>query len=134
MAALKREGVDARLLEAKETSLLGSLKYNTGQCIPINIMAQEFIDTVEEHGLDPAGCVLWIARGEIACNLKMIPHRIGASSTGMAGAWSDARSTRGLSLMDISLRATVNCYFAFMFGGLLRKIGCKSGRMRRCRA
>ena len=30
-----------------------------------------------------------------------------------------------LSMMDISLRATVNVYLAFMFGGLLRRVGCK---------
>jgi predicted nucleotide-binding protein (sugar kinase/HSP70/actin superfamily) len=28
-------------------------------------------------------------------------------------------------MMDISLRATVNTYLAFMFGGLLRRVGCK---------
>ncbi|MEN6446635.1 MAG: acyl-CoA dehydratase activase [Syntrophaceae bacterium] len=126
VAALKREGVDARLLEAKETSLLKSLKYNTGQCIPISIMAQEFIDTVEEHGLDPARCVLWIARGEIACNLKMIPHHIKSILNGYGRGMERAQVYHGeLSMMDISLRATVNCYFAFMFGGLLRKLGCK---------
>ena len=30
-----------------------------------------------------------------------------------------------LSLSDISMQASIEAYFAHMFGGMLRKIGCK---------
>ncbi len=30
-----------------------------------------------------------------------------------------------ISMSDISMQASIEAYFAFMFGGMLRKIGCK---------
>ncbi len=126
VASLKREGIDARLMEESETSLLKSLRFNTGQCIPINILAQEFIDSIQKQGLDPARCTLWICRGMIACNLKMIPHHIKHILNNYGKGMEHATVYHGeLSMMDITLRATVNVYLAFMFGGLLRKVGCK---------
>ena len=126
VASLQREGIDARLIDESETSLLKSLKYNTGQCIPINILAQEFIDSIQKQGLDPSKCTLWICRGQIACNLKMIPHHIKHILNNYGQGMEHATVYRGeLSMMEISLRATVNVYLAFMFGGLLRKVGCK---------
>jgi predicted CoA-substrate-specific enzyme activase len=126
VASLQREGIDARLIDESETSLLKSLKYNTGQCIPINIMAQEFIDSIQKQGLDPNKCTLWICKGQIACNLKMIPHQIKYILNNYGQGMEHARVYHGeLSMMDISLRATINVYLAFMFGGLLRRVGCK---------
>ena len=126
VASLKREGIDARLTEGSESSLLTGLKYNTGQCIPINIMAQEFIDSMLKHDTDPSRCVLWMCSGTIACNLKMIPHHIKNILNSHGKGMERADVYLGeISMMDISLRATVNVYLAFMFGGLLRRVGCK---------
>ena len=126
VASLKREGIDARLTEGNEASLLSGLKYNTGQCIPINIMAQEFIDSMLKDDLDPSRCALWMCSGTIACNLKMIPHHIKNILNSHGKGMERADVYLGeISMMDISLRATVNTYLAFMFGGLLRRVGCK---------
>lgn len=126
VASLKREGIDARLTEGSEESLLTGLKYNTGQCIPINIMAQEFIDSTLIHDMDPSRCVLWMCSGTIACNLKMIPYHIKNILNSHGKGMERADVYLGeISMMDISLRATVNTYLAFMFGGLLRRVGCK---------
>jgi predicted CoA-substrate-specific enzyme activase len=125
VSSLQREGLDARLIEERETSLLKSLKYNTGQCIPINILAQEYIDSIQKDCLDPGMCALWICKGQIACNLKMIPHHIKYILNKYGQGMENAVVYHGeLSMMDISLRATVNVYLAFMFGGLIRRIGC----------
>jgi predicted CoA-substrate-specific enzyme activase len=126
VASLQREGIDVRLIEESKTSLQTSLKYNTGQCIPINILAQEFIDSIQRQGLDPGKCTLWICKGHIACNLKMIPHHIKSILNSYGQGMEHATVYHGeLSMMDISLRATVSVYLAFMFGGLLRRVGCK---------
>ncbi|HVN71969.1 MAG TPA: acyl-CoA dehydratase activase-related protein, partial [Desulfomonilia bacterium] len=126
VAALNREGIDARLVRESESGLTKSLKYNTSQCIPINIMAQEFIDSIISYGLDPAKCALWIARGELACNLKMIPHHIKNILDSYGRGMERATVYQGeISMMDVSARTTVNVYLAFMFGGLLRKIACR---------
>jgi len=126
VASLKREGLDARLLEESETSMQKSLKYNTGQCIPLSILAQEFIDYVEAYNLDPARCVMWMGKAEIACNLKMIPHYIKGVLNAYGNGMEKAEVYHAdFSMMDISLRATLNGYLAFMFGGMLRRISCK---------
>ncbi len=125
-ANLRREGLDARLLEHSDGSVTEGLKYNTGQCIPIHIMAQEYMDTIQRHDLDPADCVLWMARGEIACNLKLIPHQIKMALAAHGRGMERADVYHGeLSMMDISVRAAPGVYFSFMFGGLLRRICCR---------
>lgn len=126
VANLVREGLDARLLEPSPESTLKGMRYNSGQCIPINIIAQEYIDAIERSGLDPARCALWMFRGEIACNLKLIPHHIKNVLNSYGGGMEKAEVYLGeISMMDISVRATLNAYFAFMFGGLLRRVACR---------
>jgi predicted CoA-substrate-specific enzyme activase len=126
VANLKRAGIDARLLEETPTCIQKSLRYNNGQCLPLSIIAQEFIDFVATRDLDPARTVLWMADSQIACNIKLYPHHIKsilhAHGKGMqkAGVY-----VGGMSFMDISLKLPINTYFAYMFGGFIRKIGCR---------
>jgi len=126
VATLKSEGIDARLLEETDTSIQKSLRFNSGQCIPLNIIAQEFIDYAEKHDLDPAKTVLWMLDTTLACNLRMYPHHIknifNTYGKGMSKAGVYAG---GLSFMDISIKLPVDTYFAYMFGGLIRKMGCR---------
>jgi len=125
-ANMQREGIDARLLEETETGMQKGLVHNSGQCIPLNIIAQEFIDYVEKHDLDPGKTVLWNMSSTMACNLSMFPYHtrtiLNAYGKGMekAGIYSGA-----MSFADVSLKLPVNAYFAYLFGGLLRKMGCK---------
>ena len=44
---LKRIGIDARLMKSSDLIIKKSMAHNTGQCLPINIIAQEFIDYIE---------------------------------------------------------------------------------------
>ncbi len=126
VAAFQREGYDARLLKETEASVRKSLRHNTGQCIPLNIIAQEFADYVEHHNLDPAQSVLWMASGEIACNLKLYPYHIKRLVNGLGNGMEKASVYNGdITLSDISHRISMNAYFAFMFGGMLRKMACR---------
>jgi predicted CoA-substrate-specific enzyme activase len=126
VAGLRRVGIDARLIEESPTCIQKSLRYNSGQCIPLNIIAQEFIDYVESHRLDPAKTALWMISSTISCNLGLFPHHIktllDAYGQGMekVGIY-----TGSLSFTDISLKLPLNTYLAYMVGGLVRKIGCK---------
>ncbi|MGD9287816.1 MAG: acyl-CoA dehydratase activase, partial [Desulfobacterales bacterium] len=126
VAGLRRVGIDARLLEETTTCIQKSLRYNSGQCIPLNIIAQEFVDYVESHQLEPENTVLWLVSSTISCNLGLFPYHIktllSAHGRGMekVGIY-----TGSLSLADISLKLPLNTYLAFMLGGLVRKLGCK---------
>jgi predicted CoA-substrate-specific enzyme activase len=126
VANLRRAGVDARLLNENETSIQKGLRYNTGQCLPLNIIAQGFIDYIENHNLDPEKTVLWLAHSEIACNIRLYPHHIKHILDTYGNGMQKAGVYVGyLSLSDISLKLPINTYFAYMFGGLVRKIGCR---------
>ncbi len=126
VANLKSEGIDARLLEETGTSIQKSLRLNSGQCIPLNIIAQEFIDYVENHDLEPANTVLWIMATTLACNLRMFPHHIKNILDSHGRGMSEAEIYTGsMSFSDLSIKLPINSYFAYMFGGLVRKMGCK---------
>lgn len=125
-ANLMRAGFDARCLEETSAVIRQSMRFNSGQCTPLNIIAQEFIDYVETRKLDPAQTVLWMPAGEIACNIKLYPHYIKNILDSYGNGMQEAEVYPGqLSMLDISVMLPVNNYFAYMFGGIIRKIGCK---------
>ena len=103
-ANLKRTGMDARPLDETRASIRNSMRYNTGQCLPLNIIAQEFIDYVQTRDLDPAKTTLWMVAGEIACNIKLYPHHIkhilNSHGNGMekAGVYVGKLSTADISM------------------------------------
>jgi len=126
VANLQKEGFDARLLQGSETLMRKSMRFNSGQCTPLTIIAQEFIDYIETHDLDPGRTLLWIGASNIACNIGLYAHQIqnilDRYGNGMqkAGVY-----TGNLSMADISMKLPVNTYFGYMFGGLLKKMGSR---------
>jgi predicted nucleotide-binding protein (sugar kinase/HSP70/actin superfamily) len=124
-ANLKREGVDAIVMKETTASIQKGVRYNTGQCIPLNAIVQAFVDTVEERNLDPEKTALWMFKAGV-CSVKLFPlhmkHLLQAYGKGMEKI---AVCTGEISFSDISVRAALNTYFAFMFGGMLRKMACK---------
>ena len=124
-ATLKREGINAYLIEETQGGIQRSMKFNTGQCIPASSIAQGFIETVEKHGLDPENTLLWISRSNI-CNLKLYPNYISTILAAYGKGMEKTGVYHGeLTYIDISLRASMNAYFSHMFGGMIRKMGCK---------
>ena len=125
-ATLRREGYTVHLMEETASSIRESLKTNTGQCIPLNAIAQGYMNCIEEKGLDPAETVLWLNNSTIACNIRLYPHHIKTLLNARGGGMEGAGVFCGeLSFIDISVRAAMNAYFAYMFGGMLRKVACR---------
>lgn len=126
VATLKNQGYDAFLMEENNETLKKSILTNTGQCIPLNAIAAGFIHTVNKYDIDPARAVLWLSKSDIACNIKMYPYHINKILEREQNGFQHSSVYKGeLSLFDISFKASTNTYFAYMFGGLLRSIGCK---------
>jgi predicted nucleotide-binding protein (sugar kinase/HSP70/actin superfamily) len=126
VANLQKEGFDARLLKGSETLMRRSMRFSSGQCTPLAIIAQDFIDYIETHDLDPGRTLLWVGASKIACNIGLYGHQIHK----ILGDYGNDMQTAGvhtgdLSLADISMKLPVNTYFGFMFGGLLKKMGCR---------
>jgi predicted CoA-substrate-specific enzyme activase len=126
VANLRHFGIDARLLEEDQLTIQKSMRHNSGQCIPLNIIAQEFVDYVDKHKLAPETAVLWTIGGNLSCNLPLYPHFIKSLLERYGGGMEKAGVYAGeLSQLDISPLLVPNVYFSMLFGGLLRRLGCK---------
>lgn len=126
VATLQREGYKAYLMNETESSIRAGLRHNSGQCIPLNAIAEGYMDCIEENGLDPAATVLWLNDSTISCNIALYPHHIKTIVDGQGRGMEGAGVYSGeLSFIDISIRAAMNAYFSYMFGGMLRKVACR---------
>jgi len=126
VANLKRNGIDARLLQPSELSIKKSMAYNTSQCLPVNIMTQEFIDYVEANNLKPEDSMLWMVRCYLTCNLRLYPFHIKNLLESYGHGFEKASVYAGLfTHLEIAIGVSYNAYFAYLLGGLIRKVGCK---------
>jgi predicted nucleotide-binding protein (sugar kinase/HSP70/actin superfamily) len=125
-ANLRREGVDARELAEDEGVIRKAMRTNTGQCLPLNIIAQEAMDHVRRHGLDPARTAIWLPRSTLSCNFGMFTPFLKSLMEAEGGGMERMEVYAGdFFYLDISRRAAVNCYKAYLVGGLLRRVGCR---------
>ncbi len=125
-AVLRREGHRAILMQETERSIRRSLRENSGQCIPLNAIAQGFAECVEQHGLRPEDTVLWLSESSIACNIALYPHHIKTLLNARGNGLEKAGVHVGdIFFKDFAPRAAFNSVFAYMFGGLLRQVACK---------
>ncbi len=119
------QGISAVLMEETQETLKKCMLTNTGQCIPLNALAQGFIHTVESRRIAPENAVLWLSKSEIACNIKMYPFHIRNILEKYGKGFEKSKIYVGeLSLLDVSLKASISTYVAYMVGGLLRSMGC----------
>jgi predicted CoA-substrate-specific enzyme activase len=126
VANLRHEGVNAVLMNQDTLSIQKSLRLNTGQCIPLTAIVQGFIDTVRQMGLDPASTVLWSVRSRLSCNIGGFTGVIQNMLEQHGEGFERVSVYQGeITFVDISLRAGINTYFAYMFGGLLRRLVCR---------
>ena len=125
-ASFRKEGLDARLLEEREDLLRKSVRFNIGQCLPINVLVQSCIDFIQRNNLDPAQTVIWNIDSNISCNLGVINYYINRILTSYGKGLEKVSVYAGeITYLDLSLKITLNAYFAYMFGGMLKKMGCK---------
>ena len=125
-AVLKREGIDARLVDESPESIQRSLSHNTGQCIPLNIIVQNCVDYVRSHKLDPAKTIMWNIDSKIACNLGMFPHYCKTLLETLGDGMEKMEVYTGdITFIDVKISTALNMYQAYMLGGMLRRLGCK---------
>ena len=125
-ACLRREGVDARVLDEDPLTIRKAMRHNTGQCIPLSVIAEESMQYVESHALDPARTAVWMARSLLSCNIGMFPSYIKTLMEARGGGMEKVQVFAGSAFyLDFSLRASINAYRAYLAGGLLRRLGCR---------
>ena len=125
-AVLQNSGIDARLVSSTNESIQRSLSFNTGQCLPLNIVVQNAIEYIESHGLNPSETVVWMVKSDLSCNLSMFPFYTRKLLNNYGKGLENTAVYIGDAIFyDLSLQTAINAYLAYMFGGYIRKIGCK---------
>ncbi len=125
-AVLQNSGIDARLVSSTNESIQRSLSYNTGQCLPLNIIVQNAIEYIESNYLNPSKTVLWLVESNLSCNFSMFPHYAKKLLNSYGKGLEKTSVYLGdVIFYDLSLQTAINAYLAYMFGGTIRKIGCK---------
>ena len=127
VANLQGEGFDARLLEETDESISESMRMNSGQCIPLNAIVQSAIDYVEKYNLDPEKTALWLIDSSISCNLGMFSY-FTKTMLEQYGKGMEKITIYGgeTTFIGFSVKTAINAYFAFMFGGMIKKIGVQT--------
>jgi predicted CoA-substrate-specific enzyme activase len=124
VANLKRTGIDARLMTSSDLIIKKSMAHNTGQCLPVNIIAQEFIEYIGEHGLKPENTVLWGIESKGSCNLRLFPEYIKSIFENWGRGMEKADVYSGLlTHLEISVSTCYYAYFAYLLGGFVRMAG-----------
>ncbi len=124
-ANLRYAGIDARVLEETPKMIAESMRMNTGQCIPVNTIAHEYAQYIKKYKLNPADTVLWMIKSAWACNIPMYPSYIKSLMEKEGNGLQTAGVYTGvLTMVEISPIVSIKTYFAYMFGGNLKKIGC----------
>lgn len=124
-ANLQNVGIDARVLEETPQLIASSMKTNSGQCIPVNAVTTEYIEYIKKYHLKPENTILWMIKSDWACNITMYPSFIKSLIEKEGIKMSKAGVYTGeLTMVEISPIVTIKTYFAYMFGGNLKKIGC----------
>ncbi|EKD26003.1 MAG: hypothetical protein ACD_79C01412G0001, partial [uncultured bacterium] len=125
-ALLIKEGIDARMVPVTGHSIKLGLKSNKGQCLPVSIIYQSFLDYIKNNHLNPLNTTVWMLNSNLACNIRLYPYLIKSMfRTYGKGMEHISVYTGSITLSDISLKTSIETYFAYMFGGMLRKMGCK---------
>jgi predicted CoA-substrate-specific enzyme activase len=126
VANLRRAGVDARVLEEDELSIQAGTRMNTGQCLPINAITQGVVNYIQKYELDPAQTAVWMTDSTWSCNFHLFPHYIKSLLEGYGEGMEKTGVYVGdFTYSDISPFLGVGAYFAYLFGGLLRRLGCR---------
>jgi len=101
------------------------MRFNTGQCVPLNIIVEEFVHYVKTHDLDPDQTSLWMPKSELACNLPLFaPYMRTLLERYEMGA---AQIYEGeIYYLEISPLVALRAYFAYLAGGMLRRLGCRT--------
>ncbi len=124
-AILKADDKPAAVISDTPESIQRSLNLNTGQCLPLNIIAQNASEYIQKNHLDPSTVAIWVPRGYVACNLSMFPHYLKKLMRKYDEKMAEVTVYPGnLGFYDFSVKTGVNVYIAYILAGSIRKTAC----------
>jgi predicted nucleotide-binding protein (sugar kinase/HSP70/actin superfamily) len=126
-AALEKAGHRTRLIEETPTTVVSSLRLNDGQCMPVSAIVQGTVETIEKYSLDPDDtAILLSVLTKLACNLPQYPL-MAKKLLEQRGDGYEKVQVIGTTfeMTEFPYGVIYDVYCAYLFGGLLRRMGCK---------
>jgi len=126
-ANLRSAGMDVRVLEETPLSIRRAMGTNTGQCIPMNVIARECVEAVEREKLDPANTVLWVPTSKWPCNIPLYPHFIKSLMEKQGGGMEKLEVlVDDVTFLRFGPAVSIGAFHAFSAGGALAKFACRT--------
>jgi predicted CoA-substrate-specific enzyme activase len=126
-AAMDHAGYQTRLIEETPATVVSSLRLNDGQCLPISSIVQGAVETIQKHQLQPENTALFLnAITALACNFPQYPL-MAKKLLRQRGEGFEAVQifATEFAFNGFPLELIYDIYCSYLFGGLLRKFGCK---------
>lgn len=122
-AALRGHGFDARVLPESPELISRSMGGNSGQCIPVHVIAEEAADFVLAQRLEPERTALWMIQSDLACNICLYPRYLQTLLKSFGDGFERIEVHQGaITFQDLSPTLPVDVYFAFLFGGMIANL------------
>jgi predicted CoA-substrate-specific enzyme activase len=123
-AILHRSGIKAELIAQTPETISRSIQLNDGQCLPISILTQGILHTIQTRSLRPEQVAIFCnADSRLSCNLPQYPVMLKQTLTKMGHGLEQVEVRVSPYLpTDLPLELLVDLYRAWLISGLLQKI------------
>ncbi len=122
-AALRGHGFDARVLPETPELIERSMGRNSGQCIPVHVIAEEAAEFVRTENLDPDRTALWMIQSDLACNICLYPRYLQTLLRSFGDGLERIEVHQGaITFQDLAPTLPVDVYFSFLFGGMIANL------------
>jgi predicted nucleotide-binding protein (sugar kinase/HSP70/actin superfamily) len=123
-AVLNRSGIRAELIEQTPETISRSIQLNDGQCLPISILTQGILRTIQTLSLRPEQVAIFCnADSRLSCNLPQYPVMLRQTLTKMGHGLEQVEVRVSPYLpTDLPLELLFDLYRAWLISGLLQKM------------
>ena len=123
-AILNHAGIKAELIEQTPETISRSIQLNDGQCLPISILTQGILHTIQARSLRPEQVAIFCnADSRISCNLPQYPVMLKQTLTKMGHGLEQVEIRVSPYLpTDLPLELLVDLYRSWLLSGLLQKM------------
>jgi len=123
-AIFNRSGIRAELIEHTPETIARSIQLNDGQCLPISILTQGILHTIQTRSLRPEQVAVFCnADSRISCNLPQYPVMMKQTLTKMGHGLEQVEIRVSPYLpTDLPLEVLADLYRSWNHSGLLQKM------------
>ena len=123
-AIFNHAGIKAELIEQTPDTILRSIQLNDGQCLPISILTQGILQTIQTRSLPPEQVAVFCnTDAQTSCNLPQFPVMLKQTLTKMGHGLEQVGIRVSPYLpTDLPLELLADLYRSWLLSGLVQKM------------